>query len=1027
MNNKNLDSTPNPQADVRYWKSLEEWAGDTSVQDMKSVEFMSSPLESADEQSPEHHLARREFFQIMSAGLALAATGCTRRPVEKIVPYLNQPAEVNPGIANWYASTCTECSENCGVVVKTREGKPIKFEGNAEHPLSRGGLCARGQASVLNVYDPDRLQAPLFVDRTSQSSTTKSWADFDNAVVAEIKKVKEKSGRIRFLSGELNGSSAKLVKDFIGNIPGAQHVVYEPLAEEETALAQELSYGNRVLPRYRLEKARYILSFGADFLGTWGHSVENSKAFSMARKLESGKMARLAVIEPIMSLTGTNADVRWAVSPGQQLRVALGIAHEIIVAQKATRFSSDAGINNLLANYTLSKVAQDTGLPHEGLRKVARDLIAAKGASVVFGGGHQVKGDVGLALEVVVNLLNSALDNEGATVDGAVSPAPVSTSFTAFSKLLNEMKSGQIDLLFIEGLNPVYTAQALGFVEAMNKVPVVISFSESFDETAARSTHVASTSHSLESWSDANANSGVYSLVQPTIHPLYETRAFQESLFSWAKSLGWGGAFASNATWYDYLRAQWQVVQREVGASGSFASFWEKSLKEGVVFSTSAINGAGRARTYKAASLDLVASAVPTVSKDLKLVLYPKMGLAEGARSNNSWLQELPDPVTKVTWDNYASMSLSTAQAKGLKEGDVVRIKAGSTSVEVPVHIQPGNHSDVVGIALGYGRTRAGRVGNKVGKDVYPFVAAGKSMAVLSGTVVTLEKTGAVRRLAATQQHHSAEGRPIIKEATFEEFKKDPKAGNEEQEELTTLWSGHKYEGHRWAMSIDLSACTGCGACVIGCQAENNIPVVGYKDVLNGREMHWIRIDRYYSGSPENPETVFQPMLCQQCENAPCETVCPVLATTHDNEGLNQQTYNRCVGTRYCANNCPYKVRRFNWYTYTDLAKPLNFQYNPDVTVRTRGVMEKCTFCTQRIRDAKGRAKDMNRKVKDGEIVTACQQSCPTDAIVFGDINDKTSRIHQIAMNSPRGYRVLEELNTRPSITYLTKIRNREE
>ncbi len=1051
----------NRETERQYWGNLEEWStlqkstngvydsaeekelARRDLEAAKSREFFSKETpDAADaaQKTEAHHLERREFLQIMGAGLALAASGCTRRPVEKIIPYANQPGEVVPGIANWYASTCQECSARCGTLVRAREGKPVKIEGNHDHPLSQGGLCAQGQASVLNVYDPDRLRGPLQMDKGN--STGRTWAELDGAVADALKKAKASGGKVRVLTGEMTGSSQKLVNDFVAQFQDGKHVIYSPLAEEEVALAGELCFGSAVLPRFRFDKADVVVTLGADFLGTWGFSVEQSKSFSKRRKLggidavnggtANAVSLRMIALEPALSLTGSNADNRYTIAQGSQLSLALGLLNELVNTHHLSAPGLQGAMTSLLQSNSIEIVSKKTGVKADVLRSVAADLARARGRSILFGAGEFARGDLGVATEIIVNLINAALGNEGNTIDANFG-APVQSSTAKLQALIQELQSGRIDVLLVSGVNPAYSLpKALHFSEALQKTKFVVTANTHADETALLSHWVASNHHSLENWGDSETRTGVWSIAQPALQPLYDTRSFEDSLIQWSKGMASVASLTQSKNWYDYLRGNWQNVHREVGGSFSFSAFWEKSLQDGVAIkNASALNsGSGASRSFRSSSLDLVGVVASanrsTDSGELNLVAYSKMGMGDGSASNNSWLQELPDPLTKMTWNNYAQVSGETAKRLGLHEGDVVRVRNKTDQIELPVHIQPGLHNNSVAIAVGYGRTNAGRVGTGIGANVFSLL--GVSRYGISSFVpgISVEKTGKSVVMATTQGHNSMEGRPIIKETTLSAFQKDHSAGNtKEIDKLTTMWPKHAYPGYRWAMAIDLNSCTGCGACVVGCQAENNIPVVGPKDIANGREMHWLRIDRYFSGDPQNPDVAYQPMLCQHCENAPCETVCPVLATTHDNEGLNQQTYNRCVGTRYCANNCPYKVRRFNWFTYTNVEKPLNLQYNPDVTVRTRGVMEKCTFCTHRITDAKGRAKDLGRKVKDGEVVTACQQSCPTEAIVFGDINDPASRIHKIAKN-PRGYALLEEINTRPSITYLTKIRHRD-
>jgi molybdopterin-containing oxidoreductase family iron-sulfur binding subunit len=1005
----------------RYWTSMADLEGKTGPQG----EFLDSPLRDGNTEGTDGH-SRREFIKIMGASLAMLGTSaCTRRPVEKIVPYLKKPEDVMPGIANWYASTCGECDSGCGVLVKSREGRPVKFEGNPKHPTSQGALCARGQASVLNVYDPDRLRGPVEAGRKDAPTAT-TWDQLDSKVLAKIQSAKS-GGKIRLLTGEITGPSTnQLIKEFLAGLGGAKHVVYETLGAEEVAAAAETSYGSRVVPHYHFDKADMIVSFGADFLGTWLSPVEFNRGFAKKRKLgvngdNSKKMSKFVAFESVMTLTGTNADERFRLKSGDEAIAALALAHELIVGLGKSRFAGDSSVRAALAPYAAQTVAQQLGVPAEALRKTAAELWEHRGRGLVLGGGHGAKGDLGVTLEVAVNLLNSALENEGVTIDGTASPATDKSSYPEMLKLIADMKAGLVDVLLIYKSNPAYTLpKSLGFEEALKKVGLVVDFSMFFDETGRLSDVVAATPHHTEAWGDASPYAGLVSVQQPTISPIYQTRSFEDTLMTWARQLKFSGQIATQPNWHEYLKNHWkETLYREHGGSAlAFALFWEKALREGFV---GAPHEGSRARSFQSSAMSHVTK--PASTSGIALVLYPKISLYDGRNANNGWLQEMPDPVTKITWDNYASLSPALAKSMSVSEGDVLRVRTDLTTLEIPAHIQPGMHDQTIAVAVGYGREKAGRVGDGIGVNVISYARPATRALAMSGLPCNPEKTGKTYSLAATQKHDSYEGRPVVREAELKEYVANPKAGNEESGENKSIWPEHEYPGYRWGMAIDMNSCTGCGACVVACQAENNVPTVGKQFVLTSREMHWLRIDRYYSGKAEQPEVVHQPMLCQHCENAPCETVCPVLATVHDHEGLNQQVYNRCVGTRYCANNCPYKVRRFNWFTFTDVPEPQNLQYNPDITVRTRGVMEKCTFCVQRIREGKDRAKDMGIKVKDGDVKSACQQTCPTDAIVFGDLNDKSSRVAKIAAD-PRGYHVLGELNTRPSITYLTKIRN---
>jgi molybdopterin-containing oxidoreductase family iron-sulfur binding subunit len=634
-----------------------------------------------------------------------------------------------------------------------------------------------------------------------------------------------------------------------------------------------------------------------------------------------------------------------------------------------------------------------------------------------------------LALQIAANLLNSALENEGETVDaGGAMTVRASQGFAAVTKLIADMNAGAVDALFIDGANPADSLPAAaGFTAAAKKVPLVISVTDRDDETAQLADFVLPDHHWLENWGDAHPRAGVASIQQPAIAPIHSTRAFQDALLTWirggVKASGLASRVAAAANdhdWHGYLMANW----REGGNAGSEEA-WESVLRDGLKKGSPSRGGA---RSFRSAAVGKI-PAYKAAGTDVMLSLYETIAMGDGRYANNAWLQEMPDPVSTVAWDNFLNVGPALAEKLKVKTHDVVEFKVGDLTAELPVVVQPGLHPQTVSAAIGYGRTNAGKVGTGVGVNLYPFVAVENGRAVYAGMPVTLRKTGKYYALAQTQWHHASENRPVINDITLAEFKANPGASNHTDPHLRldpvpTIWPKHEYKGHRWGMSIDLNTCMGCNACVIACQAENNVPVVGRDNVRVSREMHWIRIDRYYAGDPSNPQVVFQPMLCQHCENAPCETVCPVLATVHNDEGLNIQAYNRCVGTRYCSNNCPYKVRRFNFFDHwKSYEGPMNMAWNPDVTVRTRGIMEKCTFCVQRIQSAKDDARIQGRRIREEDLKTACQQTCPTDAIVFGDVNDPDTRVSKLA-DEKRAFRVLEVLNTRPSISYLSKVRN---
>jgi molybdopterin-containing oxidoreductase family iron-sulfur binding subunit len=1039
------NQTPQSFSAPRHWIAPEElnssyWADSKNVE-KRGQEFHDKPVEAIAliDKLDTKGLARREFLTIMGASMAMAGFACARRPVHKIIPYVVKPDEVTPGIANYYASSDPETG--AGLLVKVREGRPVKLEGNPDHPVNRGKLSARQQSAILDLYDPERLQDPQTVDRASGKKSVATWADVDARVVSQLKAAG--NGKVRVLSGaSVSDSSRRLVGEFLSAFgAGSRWVEFEPLAQDEIVQGQEESYGAAVLPVYRFDAAEAVVSIGADFLGTWPNAVQYALDWSKLRKLDSKKsktaeMSKTFAFESLMTVTGANSDVRTPIRPGDELKVALALANQLILQQGRSRFAGDGAVRAALESYKPEAVAKEIGFDATVLAQAADALWAARGKGLVVAGGLESKSKSAVALQNVVNLLNSALENEGQTVDGNAAPvARPSAGFVGVKQLIAEMNAGSVAVLVLHRTNPAFSLPAsAGFAEAVKKVGLVIQVSEQWNETSLLSDVVLPDHHALENWGDARIRKGVFSLQQPTLAPIYATRSFQDSLLTWigqgklgASGLASRVANATENTWHDYVVANWKETVFPL-AGGSFQIFWETSLRDGVFVQKGVAGANASARSFRSGAL----AKTPKYKAEsgVKLALYASVAQADGRTSNNAWLQELPDPISTVTWDNFVAVGPALAKKLGFSANDVAKVQVGSVSMEIPVQIQPGMHSEALAIAVGYGRKVAGKVGTGVGVDVFPLVQIEGDSLAYSGLSAQISKTGKFYKLAETQWHHVTENRPIINDITLAEFKKNPAAANHtdphlRMEEVPTMWSKHEYKGYRWGMAIDLNSCTGCGACVIGCQAENNIPVVGRNNVRISREMHWIRIDRYYSGSAESPDVVFQPMLCQHCENAPCETVCPVLATVHDDEGTNNQVYNRCVGTRYCSNNCPYKVRRFNFFDHwKSYEGSMNLVWNPDVTVRSRGIMEKCSFCIQRVQKARFDRKNKGEKIVDGDIQTACQQTCPTDAIVFGNINDPESRVSKLHADA-RAFRSLEILNTRPAISYLSKVRNK--
>jgi molybdopterin-containing oxidoreductase family iron-sulfur binding subunit len=975
-------------------------------------------------------LSRRTFLK--HAGFAFgsaAVAGCQRAPMQQAVPYLTPPEGIVPARTYQYAAICGGCSAGCGLLVQNRDGRPIKLEGNPDHPLSRGGLCAAGQASLLGLYDRLRLQQPLHNGKPAD------WDEVDAAIRERLETIRKQGGGVRFLTSTLTSPTTRtMIQRFLGGFADARHVVHDTPSCSAIAEAHTRTHGVRALPHYRLELAETVVSFDADFLGTWIAPVEFAAGFQGQRRLD-GPVPHLSYhvqFEPRLSLAGSKADKRISLAPGET---------GLVLTHLAVRLAKKAGVVWPAPNLDESPVSA------QFLDHLTEYLWQSRQRSLVLCGSQDV------AEQVLCNYLNHLLGNYGTTVDLERPSHQRAGSDRDLEELLRELQDGRVEALFLYQSNPLYDLPGGDALAAnLRRVPLLVSCAERLDETAALAQYVCPVSHYLETWSDAEAVEGVIGLSQPVIQPLGHARPLIESLAAW---LGQPQAA------YDLLRKNWEtrVYPRRVW-QGEFQAFWD-----------SAVHG-GYARVkpqpvpvkpFDAAAVRPMRQARRPPAEEFSLVLYAKVGMPNGSHAYNPWLQELPDPISKVTWDNYACLSPSAAGRLGVADGDVVRLETEAgrgPTVELPVLVQPGQHDEVVAVALGYGSRLSERFAGigprwlEAGPVLGPNGLVGSNAAPLlsweAGNLrqdrggIRLTKTGSQHPLAITQMYSSLElpprfappgheRRQTIQETTLAAFLEGGRGENANREpppdgqERGDLWpADHPETGHRWGMAIDLNACTGCSACVIACQVENNIPVVGKDEVRRHREMHWLRIDRYYSERDGAVEVAHQPMLCQHCGNAPCEVVCPVLATVHSAEGLNQQVYNRCVGTRYCANNCPYKVRRFNWFDYAHEDQLHNLVLNPEVTVRSRGVMEKCTFCVQRIEQARIEARRAGQELADGEIQTACQQSCPTQAIVFGDLNNPKSRVAQL-QSGRRAYRVLEELNVRPSVSYLGVVRNRPE
>ena len=1009
----------------KYWLSLEQWSADQDFQKLankenklsgevlnnKSKEFIHSlPSEKEGADLWE----RREFLQLMAASMALAGFGCVRRPTEKIVPYVKRPDDVSLGEANFYSSSYYDGEEGFGLLIKTREGRPVKIEGNKNHPVNQGKLSARAHSHILSLYDPERLKGPqqnLFNEEKSNREFIRAqYSKADSEIIKHLK-----NGKTAFLTGEWpSPSSEKLLRDFCNTIP-CSHFVWNPLNYSHLAEAQRLCYGEPLVPRFVLDRARLIVSINCDFLGTWLYPTEFSRLYSKGRKANRD-MNRLIVFESLLSLTGTNADWRVRIKPSDQLDLVLALIYSLM--QKG--FVKDKWPSHLAVP---SHPWKKFHIVKKEWDKMVDELWENRKQSLILAG--DLRTSYSKSLQVAVTWLNHLLENDGWTIDYRHPYRTWTWADRRITTLIERLEKKQIDTLVIHKTNPLYTYPDKEKLEsAIKKAKMVVYTGDREDETGRLAHYILPDHHDLEKWSDWEFQKEILSVQQPTIRPLYNTRSFEDTLMKWAEGVGKSEFLKGASSWYDYLQKS-VIGKAEVGFS------WNKFLKTGVnVKNFDQRKNPLPSRNFQTSSL----TSIQFMGKDLRqeqyeLVLYSTVGLKDGTLANVSWLQEFPDPVTKICWGNYLCMSPADARRKNLKEGQVVYLKGQNENhLKVPVHIQPGQADGVLALAVGYGREKAGKVANKVGVNAYLMgkVSYKDQQVYFSSLPVNIEPTLEKIPLANVQGHHSMEGRQIVVETILKKYLKNP-GGAIHRHKVFSLWSEHQYPKHKWGMVIDLNSCTGCSACVIACQSENNIPTVGKDLVLQGREMHWIRVDRYYKGQPEEPEAVHQPVVCMHCDNAPCETVCPVVATVHSDEGTNDMIYNRCVGTRYCANNCPYKVRRFNWFNFVKkVEKPLNMAMNPDVTIRSRGVMEKCTFCIHRIRSSQAKAKLENRLLKDGDVQTACQQSCPTGAIVFGDLKDKTSEVHRL-FHREDSYALLEELNTQPAVRYQVKVRNKEE
>jgi anaerobic selenocysteine-containing dehydrogenase/Fe-S-cluster-containing dehydrogenase component len=989
---------------------------------------------------------RRRFLTVLGvtgAGTA-ALTGCSTDRVQKLIPYLVQSEDQVPGIPTFYSSTCTECAAGCGLHVKTREGRAIKLEGNPAHPVNAGTLCARGQAGLQSLYNPNRVRGPK--QRLSDGGMSDiAWAD---AVAELAAKASAAGGKVAVISGAGRGTFSDLLATWTAAL-GGRVVRYQPFDHEPMRVANRQVFGVDGLPAHDFASAKFILSFGADFLETWLAPVENQRGFAASHGYHDGTMSRHVALAPRMSLTGMNADEWFAIVPGAEATIALAMA-QVILAERSNAPSDAVSLRGMLAAYAPEQIAQQTGLTAEQIKLLAREFVSAAPSLAVAGGiGSQHAGAAQVC--AAVNILNYVAGNIGQTVRFGAD-LESGDGYAALAALQKEMEAGQIAVLLVHDANPVYALpKSAGFAAAMAKVPYKVSTALVLDETAAMCDLLLPQSHGLERWDDLRPRAGIQSLMQPVMEPVFDTLPTGEVLLRVAKVLGGPLAGLEAVSWDAYLKGQWQAAARRHGVM-DFPTWWVSTVAQGGIYDAAPTP----TPVSLAAGAQQVVGTSPAFTGEGEFLFAPSASpmLYDGRGADKPWLLENPDPVTKITWQSWVEIHPETAAELDIREGEIVRLVSASGSIEAPAYLYPGVRRDVLSAPLGYGHTNFGDYATGRGANALDLLAAPGDAAFVPyvSTRVSLEKTRRYQKVAKTEGTNRQLGRGIAEamplaaaqkgltpeEAHHEEAgggaheintprELDALAGFAAAQKAATLKGNYVGDHPQWGMTIDLAKCTGCSACVTACYAENNIPTVGESEVLRGREMSWMRIERYYEGGDEGEplETRFVPMLCQHCANAPCEPVCPVYAAYHTPDGLNGQVYNRCVGTRYCSNNCPFKVRYFNWFAYNKKAfpEPLNLQLNPDVTVRARGVMEKCTFCVQRIRGAQNEAALERRALRDGDVTSACAQACPSDAIIFGDRMDPASRVAMSAAD-PRGYHVFEETNVRPSVTYLAKVLN---
>ena len=960
-------------------------------------------------------MKRRDFFKVVTtSGAAAAVAGC-QQTAEHIMAAVVPNPEMVPGVASYYATVCRECPTGCGVLARNRDGRVVKLEGNPDHPINRGALCVRGQASLQGLYNPDRFAGPQ--RREGGGLRSLGWDDAIQLVAARIAELRKdgKSRAVVLVTQLETGNTGALLDRFSEALGARPRVMLEPFAYEAIRAANRQTFGRDAVPYYALGDAEVILNFGADWAETWLEGVDAMRGFTRMHSFRDGRAGTVIHLEPRQSLTASNADQWIRNAPGTEGPLALAMLKVMVEEGLA-----DPRFGAIVADVSINTVSMNSGVPVAAIKHAAEMFARAK-PGLAIGGGMAMMGSNATATLAAINLLNAAAGNVGKTVRfGPDSSLGKATPYGEAAALFEAMAEGEIDMLLLgPGVNPAFTLPGgLKAADAMAKVPMVVSFANRSDETTALAHLILPDTHWLESWGDYSPREGVLGLMQPTMAPIRDSRPMGDVLIAVARTVLASEEGKGPLPWASmgqYVRESWEA---------SFPGQWPALLHQG---------GAWRevpAATVTAtvAAIDVGAPKFEGEATGFTLWAYPSFRFYDGRTAGSSWLQGTPDTITQAVWDAWVEVPADAAAKLGIAQGDVVKVSSPNGAVELPAYVSTSLHPNVVAIPTGqrYAPYQLGRYVGAPPTSQNPVALLPREAEAASGgplylgTRVTLTKTGARRPLAIVQATHDQDERELAQHVDLRAAREQALRGKAMQHDLPSLYPPQKYPNYRWGMAVDVDACIGCQACTVACQAENNVPVVGKADAAYGRQLQWLRIERWAEGKPEHPEQTFLPMFCQHCEVAPCEPVCPVFAAYRTDEGLNGQVYNRCVGTRYCGNNCPYHVRRFNWYNY-EFPAPLEVQLNPDVTVRQLGIMEKCTMCIQRIMAGKDRARDAKRAVRDGDILTACQQTCPTQAITFGNLKDEGSEVTTLS-HAPRAYHVLAEIGTRPSVTYLKKV-----